>query len=203
VEVNWVEALWVNSPLRTLMQARELRFFRRRRPLEPGACVLEIGCGRGEGASMVSRAFRPSRIDGIDIDPRMIRLARRRGRAAGGKGLEFRVGDAQRLPYPEGSMDAVFNFGIIHHLEDWREGIREIARVLKAGGAFYFEEIYPDLYANAATRYLLAHPRRDRFGPRELHDALERAGLRLLPGCRESRYRILGVAVKPGTRGSS
>jgi SAM-dependent methyltransferase len=93
-------------------------------------------------------------------------------------------------------MDAVFNFGIIHHLEDWRRGIGEIARVLRPGGTFYFEEIYPDLYANAVTRQLLAHPRRDRFGAEEYRGALERAGLGLGTGYRESRYRILGVATK-------
>jgi len=198
VKVNWVEALWVNSPLRTVMQLRELRRFRRIRPLGAGARVLEIGCGRGTGALLVSRAFLPRRIDGIDIDPRMVRLARRRSRRGGACRLDFRVGDAQHLPFADRSMDAVFNFGIIHHLEDWRAGIREIARVLRPGGAFYFEEIYPELYANAVTRHLLAHPRRDRFRAGALRAELERSGLRLLPRSRDSRFRILGVCVRSG-----
>jgi len=57
-------------------------------------------------------------------------------------------------------MDAVFNFGIIHHLEDWEKGIQEIARVLVQGGLFYCEEIYPPLYANFLFRRLVAIRRR-------------------------------------------
>jgi SAM-dependent methyltransferase len=95
-------------------------------------------------------------------------------------------------------MDAVFNFGIVHHLEDWEKGIQEIARILKSGGAFYFEEIYPALYANMITRRLVAHPTENRFYSQEYRTALVKSGLRLLQGYKESRFGILGVAVKDG-----
>ena len=95
-------------------------------------------------------------------------------------------------------MDAVFNFGILHHLEDWTRGVREIGRVLKADGGFYFEEIYPSLYANFPLRHLLAHPRENRFHGPEFRAALADAGLKLLPGYKENGFRILGVAVKNG-----
>jgi SAM-dependent methyltransferase len=93
-------------------------------------------------------------------------------------------------------MDAVFNFGIIHHLLDWKRGIYEIARVLKSGGGFYFEEIYPPLYANFITGRLLVHPTENRFHGPEYRAALRDEGLRLLPGYKESRFAIVGVAVK-------
>jgi SAM-dependent methyltransferase len=93
-------------------------------------------------------------------------------------------------------MEAVFNYGIIHHLEDWEQGIREIGRVLKRGGGFYFEEIYPALYANVITRRLLEHPTENRFHGPEYRAALQKGGLRLLPGYKETRFAILGVAVK-------
>jgi SAM-dependent methyltransferase len=93
-------------------------------------------------------------------------------------------------------MEAVFNYGIIHHLEDWEQGIREIVRVLKRGGGFYFEEIYPALYANVITRRLLEHPTENRFHGPEYRAALQKEGLRLLPGYKETRFAILGVAVK-------
>ncbi len=196
MKVNWVEAVWVNSPFRTLTQLQEIAYFNRARPLAPGCRALEIGCGRGVGVQLVLRAFQPQQVDGIDIDPAMIMWARRRKRARGMSEATFQVADAQDLPYPDASMDAVFNFGIIHHLEDWRKGIREIARVLKAGGAFYFEEIYPALYANAFWRHLLLHPREDRFSGPELRGHLEASGLKLVPGYRETRNRIVAVAVK-------
>jgi ubiquinone/menaquinone biosynthesis C-methylase UbiE len=93
----------------------------------------------------------------------MIKLALRRQRKRRTNQLRFLVGDAQNLPYVDSSMDAVFNFGIIHHLENWRQSISEVARVLKRGGGFYFEEIYPPLYANLITRILLEHPTENRF----------------------------------------
>ena len=196
MKVNWAERFWVNSPLRFLIQQRETRFFKRLRNLQPGARCLEIGCGHGAGARIIINAFQPAQLDGLDIDPLMIRLALRRQRKWTAKRLRFLVGDAQNLPYVDGSMDAVFNFGIIHHLENWRQGISEIARVLKSGGAFYFEEIYPPLYANPITRILLEHPTENRFHGPAYRDALQSEGLRLLPGYKESRFAILGVAVK-------
>ena len=129
MKVNWVEAVWVNSPFRTLTQLQEIAYFRRAGGPAPGGRMLEIGCGRGAGVALVRRAFAPSRIDAIDIDPAMMRLAERRKRRGRMAEVELRVADAQALPYPDACMDAVFNFGIIHHLEDWRSGIREIARV--------------------------------------------------------------------------
>jgi len=196
MKVNWAERLWVNSPLRFLIQQRETRFFKRLRDLQPGARCLEIGCGHGAGARIIINAFQPAQLDGLDIDPLMIRLALRRQRKWAAERLRFLVGDAQNLPYVDGSMDAVFNFGIIHHLEDWRQGISEIARVLKSGGAFYFEEIYPPLYANPITRILLEHPTENRFHGPEYRGALQSEGFKLLPGYKESRFAILGVAVK-------
>jgi ubiquinone/menaquinone biosynthesis C-methylase UbiE len=196
MKVNWAERLWVNSPLRFIIQQRETRFFKKLRNLEPGARCLEIGCGRGAGARIILKTFEPSRLDGLDVDPAMIRLASRRQPHWTVDRLQFLVGDAQRLPYTDGSMEAVFNYGIIHHLEDWKQGIGEIARVLKTGGGFYFEEIYPALYANAITSRLLEHPTENRFHGPEYRAALKKEGLKLLAGYKETRFAILGVAVK-------
>jgi ubiquinone/menaquinone biosynthesis C-methylase UbiE len=186
----------VNSPVRRSIQKREALFFKRTRDLPPGAKCLEIGCGCGVGARIIHATFSPSRIDALDIDPEMISLAQRKQAAGQLQALQLIAGDAQYLPYRDASFDGVFNYGIVHHLENWQQGIREVARVLKPGGGFYFEEIYPPLYANIFFRYLLKHPRENRFHGPDFRAYLVKCGLRLLPGFKESRFAILGTAVK-------
>lgn len=195
MKVNWPERIWVNSPLRLLVQEQESRFFERLLDLPPDGRCLEIGCGRGVGLGLIAQRFQPARVDGLDVDPEMIRLARARAGRNSAKGV-LMTADAQELPYRRETLDAVFNFGIIHHLENWRRGIEEIARVLIPGGRFYFEEIYPPLYANVLFRRMLDHPRENRFHGPQFRAALEANGLRILKGYRESRFGILGVAVK-------
>lgn len=196
MKVNWPERIWVNSPVRLFVQRQETLFFKKLREMEPDASCLEIGCGRGAAVELIIKAFGPRRIHASDIDPGMIRMAvlkkvpRHKGRVL------HLVADAQYLPYPDRRMDAVFNYGIIHHLEDWRLGISEVARVLKKGGGFYFEEIYPPLYANFLFRNILAHPKENRFHSSEYRAALKDSRLRLLPGYKENRFGIVGVAVK-------
>ncbi len=193
--VNWPERLWVNSPVRRYVQQQESIFFSKAGRLAPGGKCLEIGCGCGVGARLIGRYFAPAEIHALDIDPEMLRAARKKRAKWNGLPLQLLAGDAQELPYPDRCFDAVFNFGIIHHLEDWRRGVSEIARVLKEGGVFFFEEIYPPLYANPLFRRILDHPREDRFHGPDFRASLAAAGLRLLDGYKESRFAILGVAV--------
>jgi ubiquinone/menaquinone biosynthesis C-methylase UbiE len=195
VKTNWPEKMWVNSPLRVLVQRWETGFFRDLSEMAEGGSCLEIGCGRGAAAPLILNRFNPGRLDVLDLDHDMVRLAVRRRRKMRAEGLVM-AADAQDLPYRDLCMDAVFNFGILHHLEDWEMGIKEVARVLRRGGRFYFEEIYPPLYANRLFRHLLAHPTANRFHGPQFRSALSDAGLRLLPGYRETRFAILGVAVR-------
>jgi ubiquinone/menaquinone biosynthesis C-methylase UbiE len=190
MKTNWPEKVFINSPVRLFIQKLEMRFFKSLGDLPPMAHCLEIGCGRGAAIPLIKKTFKAERVDAFDIDMAMIKLAAKRQ-----AGLML-LADAQDIPYPDGSMDAVFNFGIIHHLEDWERGIREIARVLKRSGSFFFEEIYPPLYANFIFKHILDHPRDNRFYGEEYHSALKNAGLALQPGYVENRFRILGVAVK-------
>lgn len=196
MEVNWPERFYCRSFVRKIAQWREVGFFRATRPIPAGAKVLEIGCGDGGGAGIFARAFAPGLYHGLDVDPAMVKVAARRPKKGPLARSLFVLGDAERLPYADNAFDAVVNFGIIHHLPDWRRGVAEVARVLRPGGTFYFEEIYPPLYANPLFRVMLAHPRENRFHGPEFRAALDEEGLSLLPGFHESRLFILGVAVK-------
>ena len=101
------------------------------------------------------------------------------------------------LPYRDGVLDAVFGFGVLHHLPDWQGGLREIARVLKPGGIYFLEEFYPQFYQNFLARRIFLHPEHDRFYSHDLHKALAEVGFRL-QGCLEQKMLgILAVAVKP------
>ena len=196
--LNIIERMYINSPAHTVSQIKNVNFLRKIHPLAPGGTVVEIGCGRGVGMQLIVRAFQPSRAEALDIDPRMIKLTARRLGSASSDRIKARLADVHKLPYPNGSIDAVFDFGVLHHLENWRQGLSEVARVLKPGGYFYVEEYFPALYANAFFGRLLAHPTEDRFQEAEFNQALSREHLELMKGYAESRYRLLGVAVKNG-----
>lgn len=196
MKVNWPERIWVNSPVRKFVQKKEAKFFSGLHSLPTGTKCLEIGCGCGVGARIIHQTFSPSAIHAIDIDEEMLRKAKQKMIKWNNIPLQLLVGDAQQLPYPADSFDAVFNYGIIHHLENWQQGVAEIARVLKKNGVFYFEEIYPPLYANPLFKRILDHPRENRFHGPEYRDALQKEGLRLLEKYKESRFAILGAAVK-------
>ena len=94
------------------------------------------------------------------------------------------------------SMDAVFGFGVLHHIPDWQAALTEIARVLKTDGVYFIEELYPALYQNFITKRILLHPRYNRFVSRDLKVALNQVDL-YFKDTLECRYLgILGVAIK-------
>jgi ubiquinone/menaquinone biosynthesis C-methylase UbiE len=196
VKLNRFERWAVNNPLRPLQQRLEIRWLAGRCGIAPGGRVLEVGCGRGAGSALIKRTFRPAVVHALDLDIEMIRRALAYLAPAARKGIEFTVADCTRLPYRDGTMDAVFGFGVLHHIPDWRQALAEITRVLKAGGIYCSEELYPPLYQNALTRRLLLHPAENRFRSGDLRQALMEAGLSP-GGSRENRWLgILGFATK-------
>ena len=196
LKLNIFEKMYVNSPAHTISQIRNVSFLRKLHALPAGSRVVEIGCGRGVGMQLILRVFEPASAEALDIDPKMIRLTQQRLHAVPSERVKVQLADVHRLPYPDGSIDAVFDFGVLHHLEEWRTGLAEVARVLPEGGHFYIEEYFPALYANAFFGRLLAHPTEDRFHAEEFKNALAEERLTMLAGYAESKFRLLGVAVK-------
>lgn len=80
-------------------------------------------------------AQRVGRVVGIDIDANAIRFAQERYQRPN---LEFRLGDAMALDYPDASFDAVVCSQVYEHVPDAAKMMREIFRVLKPGGVCYF-----------------------------------------------------------------
>ncbi|HVN95881.1 MAG TPA: class I SAM-dependent methyltransferase [Syntrophorhabdaceae bacterium] len=196
MKLNWAERWVVNNPLRVVQQRMELKKLKAMLPLKPHFTALEIGCGRAAGAGLILEEFLPSMIYATDLDVHMLEKARDYLPSEKRKNIVLVAADGSSLPFRDGSIDAVFDFGVLHHIVDWRRAVSEIARVLKPEGAFFLEELYPTLYQNLITRHILLHPRRGRFRSDDLKHSLAREGL-LFKDCRELKaVGILGVALK-------
>jgi SAM-dependent methyltransferase len=89
--------------------------------------LLEVGGGQGELAERMQREL-SAHVTFLDISPRMVELARDRG-------IDAREGDAQDLPFPDGSFDTVVAAWMLYHVPDVDRALAEMARVLTPGGA--------------------------------------------------------------------
>ena len=119
------------------MQTVDRRFF----PLRPGHRVLDLGCGEGRHAIAAAVLDGVDTI-GVDLCLDDLATARRRerefreslGDAAPADALfALMAGDALRLPFADGTFDAVICSEVLEHIPDYRAALREIARVLKPG----------------------------------------------------------------------
>lgn len=96
-----------------------------------GKRVLEIGCGMGTDLAQFARAG--AETIGLDLTPRHLEIAQRRFALEGFR-LRFVRGDGEQLPLSDQSVDAVYSFGVLHHTPDIEAAVRELHRVLRAGG---------------------------------------------------------------------
>jgi ubiquinone/menaquinone biosynthesis C-methylase UbiE len=196
MKLHRLERWAVNSPIRRIGQRLVMRWFKSTVALRPGATIVEVGCGRGIGAQLIYETYQPAHLYLLDQDPEMIKKAGRQLAGEIEKPVTFYIGDAERLPLRDESMDAVFGFGFLHHVPAWRDGLAEVARVLKHGGIYFMEEYYPGLYQNFITRHILVHPDSDRFSSQDLHQAFQTAHLTLTHSFELKQLGILGVGVK-------
>ncbi len=197
MQLNWIERLFILSPIRALLQrhweARQLLAMGG--PLT-GAHVLETGCGPGFGIDLLYRRFKAARVDAFDLEPKMIALVRKRQRT-GGRSTRLWVGNLRHIPVTDASYGAVINFGAIHHVVSWREAIGEIFRVLKPGGTFYCEEILSRYITHPLLGKLMDHPQEDRFDTPQFIYALQQNGFRIRAYRQLANLYLWVVAIKP------
>ncbi|MEE6273410.1 class I SAM-dependent methyltransferase [Georgenia sp. MJ206] len=96
-----------------------------------GADVLEVGCGRGGGASFIARYRRPRTTTGLDLSRSAVALCRRHRRAPG---LSFVAGNALAMPFGDASFDVVVNVESSHCYPSVPAFLAEVHRVLRPGG---------------------------------------------------------------------
>lgn len=196
MKLNWAERWAVNNPFRVIQQKLEIRWIKKNADLKPGAVVLEVGCGRGAAAGLILNKFQPTVLQAMDIDIDMIGKARNYLSPELRRKISFYVGDVLRLPYKDRVLDAVFGFGVLHHVLDWQDALLEIARVLKTGGTYFLEEIYPSLYQNFITKNILIHPRENRFLSQGLKQGLIAVNLHLENFLEYPKIGIFGISIK-------
>ena len=118
--------------------------------------ILEIGCGEGRAFGLLDDRFKPDRIIGIDVDPRLVRLAAKAAQRCGPH-VEIRRGDAQNLELADGSVDLVFCHQTFHHLTHQEKAAAEILRVLAPGGVLIFVESCRAFVHSLWVRLLFRH----------------------------------------------
>ena len=95
--------------------------------------VLEVGSGRGGGASWIAKTMKPSSLIGLDFSREAVSLCNKWYEQ---ENLDFREGNAQDLPFQKNSFDVVYNVESSHCYGDMSKFVSEVFRVLKKGGNF-------------------------------------------------------------------
>ncbi|MBC8230425.1 class I SAM-dependent methyltransferase [bacterium] len=188
----------MNNPIREMIQQKFVADYMLKvsEPMDNYLC-LEIGCGRGVGSKIIIEMFGARRVIAFDVDFDQIRRAMKyiARRNLVGK-VNLFVGDAECFCFPDNTFDAVFDFGVLHHIPNWRTTLKEVKRVLKSEGYFLFEEPTKPILDFPLIKRLLDHPEEGLFTADEFKIALKEAGFILRNFKQADGIFIQGVAAQ-------
>ena len=105
-----------------------------------GKRVLEVGCGHGGGASYLMRTLRPASYTGLDLNRAAVAFCRKRHNLLN---VDFVHGDAEKMPFPDQSFDAVINLESSAAYPHFSRFLAEVGRVLRPGGHFLYTDLRP------------------------------------------------------------
>ena len=123
--------------------------------------VADVGCGWGGSLRKLLERFKPERLVGFDIAPRMVEAASLEAaklHTSSGQPVEVIRADSAALPLPDASVDLLFCHQTFHHLADQDRAIAEFFRVLKPGGRLLFAESTKRYIHSWIIRLLFRHP---------------------------------------------
>lgn len=148
--------------------------------IEPGHCVLDVGCGTGDLVVQVKLLHPEAIVVGLDPDPKALARASAKADRAG-TAVRLERGFADDLPFADASFDRVVSSFMFHHLDlDVKRGmLAEIRRVLAPGGSLHLLDFggTGDTHGGLLARLLHAHEHlRDNLGDRPL-ELMRDAGL--------------------------
>ncbi len=103
-----------------------------------GKNVLEVGCGRGGGASYIYRYLKPETMTGLDLAQRAVRFATENLK---GERLRYIQGNAEHIPISNDSFDTVINVESSHAYGSFPTFLAEVKRVLRPGGIFMITDM--------------------------------------------------------------
>jgi ubiquinone/menaquinone biosynthesis C-methylase UbiE len=138
--------------------------------------AVDLGCGAGQLVMEMAQKVPGLHITGIDLSKKMLADAEQSAHQAGLEDrVNFRLGNVEKIPFPEQSVDLVISTASLHHWTDPVKVFNEIDRVLKPGGAYYVFDLRRDL---ALPFYLLIWFATQFVVPAALHRVNEPMGSR-------------------------
>jgi ubiquinone/menaquinone biosynthesis C-methylase UbiE len=102
-----------------------------------GRRVLEVGSGRGGGASYITRYLAPASMTGVDYSGNAVEFCRTHHPIPN---LAFQEGSAEALPFADSTFDVVLNVESSHCYGSMEAFLREVSRVLRPGGSFAYAD---------------------------------------------------------------
>ena len=116
--------------------------------ISPGMKVLDLGCGSGAFTAFVARVVgEEGKVYAVDLQPAMLRQMKRKLSQPENQditNIEIRQASAYDLPFEDGSLDLACMVAVLPEIPDRGRALREVKRVLKAGGTLAVTEFLPD-----------------------------------------------------------
>jgi len=153
--------------------------------LTPRVRIADLGAGDGTLSRLLAR--QAESVHCVDNSPRMVQVGRALAKKEHLRNLTYILGNIEKVPLPDRSIDLALLSQALHHAENPRQALAEAFRILKPGGRLLILDLRAHRFEKARELYA------DRwlgFKENELHDWIEETGFR------QSEVRVVAKEVK-------